>query len=384
MCEKLKQRAEAKVHPFAISQPVLFTEEMLSQFGDSPTARIYLEAYKLVKEGLEILRQSKFTDGRGITLIARGFLTENSIFQAFPWVYLLLTHIYKVCEEKLRKNPRCFEALVLSFAFQNERKLSVQSAKTDIMKLMCVKNLIQFIREAEPDSLPSEDPFELDKNYSSWLHVLYYHMGSLYTIGHLYEEAAEALENAVNCCPSFYEYKRALGYALLNLYLAKKAPKRISVQFGEHSFSFGQDNVPNELLRDNPILMARKKSKYAPWTVEKLRNTTVRVLKEFLDEAPTCYKTYPNACYYLACIAVTEGNLEEFKQYYERGQDAEEKRLPFLDPVNLPLKDAITPFYELFGTVQSHAGCDNWACKKKVEKKDLKSCVCRKQKYCSK
>ena len=37
-------------------------------------------------------------------------------------------------------------------------------------------NLISFVHKAEPNSSPCEDPFEFDKNYSSWLHVLYYHL----------------------------------------------------------------------------------------------------------------------------------------------------------------------------------------------------------------
>ena len=74
---------------------------MFCQFDWSPTARIYLQAYKLVKEGLEVLWKSNFTDERGITLIAYGYLTENSILQGFP---ILSPDILQLCEEILIKN----------------------------------------------------------------------------------------------------------------------------------------------------------------------------------------------------------------------------------------------------------------------------------------
>ena len=136
--EKLNQSAD--VNPFAITQPVAFTEEMLSKSHWSPTARIYLQEYRLVNEGLQILRNSKFTDGRGISLIAQGYLTENSILQAFPDISLLLRHIFRLCEENLKKNPCFFEGLILSFALECfERKISVKSAKSDARKPMGVK-----------------------------------------------------------------------------------------------------------------------------------------------------------------------------------------------------------------------------------------------------
>ena len=65
MKEKLRQRNDADKHPLAIYQPVAFSEEMLQQYEWSPTARIHLQAYKLVKEGLDILYSSNFTDKRG-------------------------------------------------------------------------------------------------------------------------------------------------------------------------------------------------------------------------------------------------------------------------------------------------------------------------------
>ncbi len=376
MGEKLRQRAEAKVHPFAITQPVAFSEEMLSQFDWSPTARYHLQAYRLVKEGLEILYKSNFTDGKGISLIAYGYLTENSILQAFPQIQnFLLPKILQLCEETLFKNPCFFEGLLLSFAlcgYESAGKVSIEkNCKFDSKKLRCITNLIHLIQKAEPNSLPAKEPFEFDKNYSSWLHVLYYHMAAIYTIAEAAEEAAEAFENSLKCCPSYYDAKRGLGYNLLSLYCSRDVK--------------GRQDVPTELRSRNKKLHDREVSKYDSWTAINVKETAVKVLQEYLVEAPRCYKSYPNACYYLAQFALLDENMNEFRKFFELGQDAEQKRLPFFNPVDLPIKDMMTPMYQLFANVKQRVRCGNKACTKKVKESDLKSCSrCGNQKYCSK
>ena len=237
-------------------------------------------------------------------------------------------------------------------------------------------NLISFVHKAEPNSSPSENPFKFDKNYSSWLHVLYYHLASVYTISEAIELAAEASENSVKCCPLYYEAKRVLGYTMMLLYASKKFPER---EDSSHQ-------LPRELLRlDNQQPHKREISKYDSWTAEKLRDTAVKVLKEYLVEAPHCCKTYPNVCYYLAKIYLLERNMDEFRKYFELGQDAEEKRLPFFENVDLPLKDMIAPVYQLFANVKIKEMCGNRACTKKVKESDLKYCgQCGMQKYCCK
>jgi len=42
MGEKVRQRAEASKHPFAITQPVTFSEEMLRQFDSFPMPEEFL------------------------------------------------------------------------------------------------------------------------------------------------------------------------------------------------------------------------------------------------------------------------------------------------------------------------------------------------------
>ena len=375
MDEKLRQRAEASKHPFAITQPVAFSEEMLKQFDSFPTAKIYLQAYKLLKEGLEVLCKSNFTDARGISLIAQGYLTENSILQAFSLQKeLMLPHILQLCEENLYKNPCFFEGLLLSIAFRSKEsagKVSLESSKSDKKTLLCLDNLIHFIQNAEPDSPPSVAPFEFDKTYSSWLHVLYYHMAAIYTIAEAPEKAAQAFESSLKCCPSYYDAKRGLGYNLMTLYSSK-------------TVECHQD-IPEELPSNKPSPWDREIPKYASWTAENLRDAAVKVLQEYLVEAPQCDRSYPNVCYYLAWGALLNTNMGEFRKYYELGQDAEEKRLPFLNPVDLPIKDMLSPAYQLFPNVKQTVCCGNKSCIKKVKESDLKSCGrCGKQQYCSK
>ena len=372
--EKLNQRSEAKLHPLLISQPVIFSEEMLSEFDWSPTARIYLRAFKLVKEGFEVLHNSNFTDERGLSLIARGYLTENSILQTFPQRHFLRPKIFSLCERSLQKNPCFYEGLLLSYALHDfNRNISLESSKLDMKKVMCLKNLIHLIQETEPDSI-SEDPLEFE-NYSSWLYVLYEHLGAMYTIENSNEKAAEAFENSLKCCPSFVDAKRWLGYSLLNLFNIRLACERAKSTKGEVTPSLHKKHTAKD----------REISKYASWTKEQLAETCKQVLKEYLKQAPSCSKKYPNACYYLAHLAFVRNNMKEFKEYYELGQDAEEKRLPFLEPVNLPLKDLISPFYQLRWSSPEPVKCGNRACVKKVKESDLKSCArCWNHKYCSK
>ena len=377
MVEKLKQRSEAEHHPFAITEPTAFSEEMLSQFHWSPTARIYLQAFRLVNQGFEILVKSNFTDERGITLIARGYLTENSILQAFPYIHVSLPKVFHLCEKSMQNNPRFFEGLVVSFGLHfYEMKLSIKTQNTDEKKMMCITNLINFIQKAEPNSLPAKDAFKFDPNYSSWLHVLYNYLASLYTIYKNFETAAEAFENSLKCCPTYFPSKRGLGCCLLSLYFDRvNSDKKDSVASEKRKHFQSEEQIAED----------REISKYRSWTTEELEDASRKILEEFLAEAPSCWKTYPNVCYYLSELAFVKSDMKELKRYYELGQDAEEKRLPFLDAVDLPLKKMLSPFYQVFTDLPQPAKCGNKACTKKFKETELKSFAgCRTKKYCSK
>ena len=377
MREKLQQRSDAERHPFAITEPTAISEEMLSQFYWSPTARIYLQAFRLVNQGLEILVKSNFTDERGICLVARGYLTENSILQTFPYIHVLLPAVFHLCEKSMQKNPSFFEGLVITCGFYFcKMKLSTETLNTDVKKVMCITNLINFIQKAEPNSLPPEDAFRFDQSYSSWLHVLYDHLASIYIIFGNYEAAAEAFENSLQCCPTYFPSKRGLGYCLLALYAARvNSEKKDSAVSGKCEHFQSEEQITKE----------REISKYRSWTTEELGDAARKRLEEFLAEAPICWKTYPNVCYYLSQLAFFKSDMKELKRYYELGQDAEEKRLPFMDALDLSCKDLLSPIYQLLTDLPERARCGNKACTKKFKETELKSCArCRTKKYCSK
>ena len=338
---------------------------MLSKFDSYPTGRIYLQAFTLAKKGIEVLYESNFTDRRGISLLAHGYLTENSILQAFPFEYAILPRIFQLCEKELQKNPCFFEGLVISFALQPVvEQLSSESRKLDRKEIMCIKNLIHLIQEAKPNRTPAEDPFKFDEDCSSWLHVLYSLLGGLYGIAGAYGKAAEAFEHSLECCPSYFDSKRGLGYYLMML----------------HDSYVG--SITKESSKESSEVVSMKISKYESWTQKELRDGAEKILKEYLAEAPTCWKTYPNVCYYLAHIFKYD-NLKQFRKYYELGQDAEARRLSFLNPLRLPLKDELLAIYQQHSNASIR--CRNSACTKKVEESKLKLCTqCRITKYCSK
>ena len=377
--EKRIQRLEANLHPLNIRQPVAFSEEMLSRFAErSPTARIYLQAFKLVKQGFEVLYESNFSNERGISLIAYGYLTENSILQAFPVDDDFLHRVFELCAKSLQKNPKFYEGLVLSCAWHYfGRHLSEKSAKADAKKMMCLNNLIYFIENAETNRRTPEDPFKFDENYSSWLHVLYFHLGSLYTVRECNELAAEAFENSLKCCPRYHDSKWALGYSFLSQYSSRLvAEEKVEIA------SCSQPEPTNS--SEDTGFVDRKILKYASWTTKAFKDAAVNILKEYLAEAPPCCKTYPKAYYYLAFFAFITENKEDGMKYYELAQDAEENRLPFFEPVNTPLKDDVCFFYQLYTNLPI-TRCGKKACTRNAKKKELKLCSrCRKQSYCSK
>ena len=70
-------------HPFVNTSPIILNEELLTRYPDSPTAQIYLKAYMLMDEGLKLLRSSNYTDSRGLSLFAQGYLTECTVLDSF-------------------------------------------------------------------------------------------------------------------------------------------------------------------------------------------------------------------------------------------------------------------------------------------------------------
>ena len=100
-------------------------------------------------------------------------------------------------------------------------------------------------------------------------------------------------------------------------------------------------------------------------------------MEEYINEAPSCHKAYPNVYYYLADFSLLHEKMNDFKKFYELAQDAEEKRLPFFEPVDIDLKDWLAPIYQLLPNIQKKlaARCGNRACTKNVRESELKFCA---------
>ena len=58
---------------------------------------------------------------------------------------------------------------------------------------------------------------------------------------------------------------------------------------------------------------------------------------QYLEMAPSCAKQFPNAYYMLATLFV-ETNIDEALRYCALAEKAENERLPFLQPVQIPQK----------------------------------------------
>lgn len=79
--------------------------------------------------------------------------------------------------------------------------------------------------------------------------------------------------------------------------------------------------------------------------------SAITLFQQYIDRAPECEKQYPNAHYMLAFLYITHyKNEKEAFKYCHLAEKAEEKRLSFLYPVDIPqkkmmqtLKSLITP-----------------------------------------
>ena len=103
---------------------------------------------------------------------------------------------------------------------------------------------------------------------------------------------------------------------------------------------------------------------------------------EYLKEAPECDQKYCDAHYHFAFLHVLESNLDECIKWKEKGEDSEEKRLPFVEPANPGSKNALA-MLDMFPTkkIVKKRKCYNKKCEKEGD--DVMSiCPCHKVTYC--
>ena len=415
---KVTMEQRGQLHPYVnTGYPHDVRKETFEQFPKSPTAQRFKEAHKLLNKGMENLLnwiendENRNTDNldfnEGIRMLALGMLYENSIVVSFlqsmlPTAYTSL--IQDSIFNKLKTNPNFFEGLVVLFAtYPFNRRFSAESCKMDLRRTTFLNNIIHLIKKAEPNMSPTQDPYSFEHNYSSWLHQLYYFLGSNYIIAHCYKDGADIFQKALECCPTFAEAKLPLGSCLLEMSLKKESAHNICAGKKQHV----EDN-PDELLLERfakPNFSRITKGDYRTWPVNKLRETAKQLIVEYLTEVPECDKMYPEGYYNLAYLSFQEYNVEEASKWKDKGEEAEEKRLPFL-PFDSAIKEQYLRVLDFFplskkhnkkqttrssssaGRNQDHATGNNneretktcTKCKKMLQ--EMKWCPCKKAFYC--
>ena len=363
-------------HPLAVPNPIVVNEEVLSGYPDSPTAQMYLKAYKLMEEGLKLLRSSNYTDSRGLYLFVQGYLTENTILHSFLLSAMERKEIIGLATRILSTGePTCFEGVVVTYALMPLISMEPEeSQKLQLAKMETLDNLIHLIQKAEPNSEPQVQLYEFDKCYSSWLYVLFYHQASLYTAEELFVKGAEAFGKSLEVCPSNLEANIGLGYCLFNASMASERDEDFNKSFQKPE---GRGETEKEEWYQQQYQTAAKK-------MEELHRDTdtwqriKKLYEEYLEKSPKCAKKYPNACYHLAQSYMLRRNFPKMQEFFKLGQDAEQNRLPFLQPVDIGVKHSLSTFCELIPS----ARCSNPQCKKKRSTGELKGCPCLKATYC--
>ena len=372
--EKMLQRLSQ--HPFAVPNPIILNEELLSRYPDSPTAQMYLKAYMLMDEGLKLLRSSNYTYSQGLSLFAQGYLTENTILHSFVLSAMERKEIIGLATRILSTGePTCFEGVFVTYALMPLISSKPEERqKLDQAKITTLDNLIHLIQKAEPCSEPQVKLYEFGKCYSSWLYELFSLKGSLYTAGDLFDEGAEAFGKSLELCPSNLEANIGLGYCLFNASMASERDEDFNKSFQKPE---GRGETEKEEWYQQQYQKAAKK-------IEELQRDTdtwqriKKLYEEYLEKSPKCAKKYPNACYHLAKFYGLRCNIPKMQEFFKQGQDAEENRLPFLQPVDIEAKRSLSIFCEIIPS----ARCNNPQCKKKRSTGEQKNCPCLKATYC--
>ena len=357
-------------HPFVNTSPIILNEELLTRYPDSPTAQIYLKAYMLMDEGLKLLRSSNYTDSRGLSLFAQGYLTECTVLDSFVLSVMEKRHIMQFAARILRtREPLCCEGLLVNYALMPSVCSRPEGYRElDQARITTLDKLIHLIQETEPCGEPQVKLYEFGKCYSNWLYELFYMKASLYTDAHLYDEAVKFFSKSLELCPSNFEANIGLGYSLFSGFMACEG----DVDPGDISQEVGGSET-EEWYQEH-----QKPAK----KIQGMHQDTWRRIKklytEFLEKSPKCAKNYPSSCYDLAKFYMLKRNIPKMQEFFKQGQDAEEIRLQFLEPVDSATKNILSRIDQLTPS----ARCSNPQCKKKRSTGELKGCPCLKATYC--
>ena len=260
-------------------------------------------------------------------------------------------------------DPKFFEGVLVTCALMRTVDgISKDSVTQDDANFVALSNLTYLIQKAEPCPGTKVEPGEFGDNYTSWLHELFFFMGSIVSISGQFFPAAALFRKSLELCPNDFEAKIALGYSLME-----------SAEQG----NIGDRSCPESIGK---VLPKRNRQDVRPTTGSDLETwqKVKQLYDDYLKNAPKCSKIYPNACYHMASFYMTRGNIPKMQEYFQMGQDAEELRLPFLGPVDIAKKHIVSSRCRLVPPMR----CNNPGCTKKAKGGDLKNCPCCKVFYC--
>lgn len=348
------------------------TREVFERHPDSPTARRYLKAYLLYEKGLEVLEESNYENPSGLTFISQALLLEYTIASYFPQDLFTFERINSFAREVMKQNPRFYEGLLIARMFTSSNLFMSWAGKKSVFntQFMLIENLIYFIKETEnPDSPLPSSPYEITSDYRTWLHILYYWLAALWFVvdnDDHFDKAVEAAEASLNLRPDYYESKLILGVSLFYQHLKRSSTRGQSDRKQEAKAKLKASASEDQHSKDEVPERAKK------------------LIHEFLAEAPPCDRKYPDGHYEVAGIYVEEKNMKKFVEHYELAQDAEEKRLPFVDPTDIAVKVMLGHLYSKF----CFRTCEYPACgKTRIQQQGQKSllrCLCGTAYYCNK
>lgn len=383
-----EQLERSKNHPFAIENPMIYNESMFTRFPDSPTAKRYLIAYQKARDGLHMLKEGNFKEAA--TLMAHSYLYENTMLNSFPEMKSMGNRINVICMifEELKVNSKFFEGLLLLINFYQTPAKSPHnnfgSFKTDMKKTMFLKNFIHLIENDDREVNPNGN---FEDNYKAWLHVLYFFLGSHYTIAGEYDEGAQAFEMSLqlgklanpqplNHCPVYFDALAGFGYCLSSICSELRTK-------GHKVSNFTKQEQDDQIFETYYNKHQRiPENSFYRWNAADLGNKVKEVFMEYFKEAPECDDKYPNCHYHLAIYyLLNEENVEKAREWKAKGEDAEEKRLPFKVTGNVGSKDMLTLLDML--PIPDRKMCDYEECPNMaVEQLKLRDCPCKKVSYC--
>lgn len=262
---------------------------MFAAYPDSPTAQRYMEAFNFFFYGWEVLRKypKDIVESEedcdilqpAFHAYSYGDMCEQHLFSQFrpPEDTTTLINQYL----KFRPNDILVEYFKVAFVLKPDvtMYISANFSDFDFQKKIIVTGE-EFIHRRQPHAEFSE----VDRHM---LKSLYYHLGAVYVTTNQEKRALDSFQK----CYDLDKTNVSALYGIAHQYFIRDPEKAITL------------------------------------------------FQQYIDRAPVCDKQYPNAHYMLAFLYIQHyKNRKEAFKYCDLAEKAEEKRLSFLCPVDIPQK----------------------------------------------